>query len=101
MIVSVNSLIDARHNHGINTGDKADYVREIGAWIGYLLHTNAPITEFNVEDHLTKACPDLSRAERNEARVLYSLVFQLMKTQSLLFYEDTLCQLLRELAVSR
>ena len=54
--------------------------------VGYLLHTNAPITEFNLEDHLTKVCPDLSRAERNEARVLYSRVFQLMKTQSLLFY---------------
>ena len=61
-------------------------MREIGALIGYLLHTHSPITEFNFEDHLTEVCPDLSRAERSEARVCYSLVYQLMKSQSLLFY---------------
>ena len=86
LVVSLNSLIDARYNHGLNTGDKADYVREIGALIGYLLHTHSPITEINFEARLTEVCPDLSRAERTEARVRYSLVFQLMKTQSLLFY---------------
>ena len=75
LVVNLNSLIDARHSHGLQTGDKADYVREIGALIGYLLHINAPVTEFNFEYHLTKVCPDLSRAERNEARVFYSLVF--------------------------
>ena len=54
--------------------------------VGYLLHTPSPIIEFNFEDHLTETCPDLSRAERTEARVLYSLVFQMMKAQSLLFH---------------
>ena len=85
-VVHLNSLIDARHNHGLNTDDEAGYVREIGALVGYLLHAQSAITEFNFEDHLTEVCPDLIRAERTEARVFYSLVFQLMKTQSLLFY---------------
>ena len=82
----MNSLIDARHNHGLNTDDKAGYVKEVGALIGHLLHTQSPITEFNFEDHVPETCPDLSRAERTEARVLYSLVFQMMKAQSLLFH---------------
>ena len=82
----MNSLIDARHSHVLNTGDKAGCVREIGALFRYLPHTQSPITEFNFEDHLTEVCPDLSRAERTEARVLYSLVFQLVKAQSLFFY---------------
>ena len=115
LVVNVNSLIDARHNHGLNTGDTAEYVRKMCALVGYFLHKNAPIIEFNLEDHLTKVCPDLSKAERNEARVFYSLVFQLMKTQSLLFYgryiayaryiasalKRSRCYSVKELVVSR
>ena len=86
LVVNLNSLIDARHKHGLNTGDKSGYVRDIGALIGFLLHTQSPSTQFHFEDHLAEVCPDLSRAERTEAHVFYSLVFQLMKTQSLLFY---------------
>ena len=86
LAVNLNSLIDARHNHGIDTGDKATWVREIGAMVGYLLHTQSPITEYNFDDHLIERCPDLSNAERREAQVLYALVFQLMKAQSLFFH---------------
>ena len=75
LVVNLNRLIDAHHNHGLDTGDKATYVKKIGALVGYLVHTQSPITEFNFEDHLTETCPDLSRAERTEARVLYSLLF--------------------------
>ena len=87
LVVNLNSLIDARHNHGIDTGDKAIYVREIGALVGYLLHAQSPITEYNFDDHLIERCPDLSKAERTEAHMLYALVFQLMKAQSLFFHE--------------
>ena len=86
LVVNLNSLIDVRHNHGLDTGDKAPYVREIGALVGYLIHTQSPVTEYNFEDHLTERCPDLSKVERREARVFYSLVFQLLKAQSLLFH---------------
>ena len=61
-------------------------MREIGALVGSLLHTQSPITEYNFDDHLTERCPDLSKAERREAQVLYALVFQLMKAQSLFFH---------------
>ena len=101
LFVNLNSLIDACHNHGIDTGDKAIFAKEIGALVGDLLHTQSPITDYNFEDHLIERCPDLSRAERTEARVLYSLVCQLMKAQSLLFQEDTLLLPLREQAASR
>ena len=86
LVVNLNRLIDARHNHGLDTGDKATYVNEIDALVGYLLHTRSPITEYNFDDHLTERCPDLSKAERTEARVLYALVFQRMKAQSLFFH---------------
>ena len=86
MVVNLNSLIDVLHNHGLDTGDKAPYVWEICALVGYLLHTQSPLTEYNFEDHLIERCPDLSKVERREARVFYSLVFQLLKAQSLLFH---------------
>ena len=38
--VNLNSLIEARHVHGIETGDKAACVREVGSLFAYLLHTN-------------------------------------------------------------
>ena len=41
LVVNLNSLIDARHNHGIDTGDKAIYVREIGALVGYFYSTHS------------------------------------------------------------
>ena len=91
LVVNLNRLIDARHNHGLDTGDKATFVKEIGALVGYLLHTQFPITEFNFEDHLTETCPDLSRAERTEARVLYAPVLQLMKAQSMLLSRKMHC----------
>ena len=36
LVVNLNSLIDARHNHGLDNGDKAPYVREMGALVEYL-----------------------------------------------------------------
>ena len=86
LAVNLNSLIDTRHNHGIETGDKATCVKEVGALVGFLLHTQSPITEYNFYDYLTERCPDLCKAERTEARAIYALVFQLLKAQSLFFH---------------
>ena len=58
-ISSIISLIDIRHNNGIDTGDKAICVREVGALVGFLLHTQSPITEYNFDDYLAERCPDL------------------------------------------
>ena len=75
LTVNLNSLIDARHNHGIETGDKATCVKEVGALVGFLLHTQSPITEYNFDDYLAERCPDLCKAERTEARAIYALYF--------------------------
>ena len=86
LCITLNSLIEARHIHGLPTADKAEHVTKIGSMFGFLLHTNAPLTEFNFDDHLIQTCPELIKAERSEARVLYALVLQLMKAQSMLFH---------------
>ena len=67
-------LIEARHSHGINTGDKVACVRKIVPLFAYLNHTNALITELNFCDLLMKRCLNLSKIERLEAHVLYSQV---------------------------
>lgn len=86
LCISLNSLIEGRHFHGLNTADKAEHVIKIGSLFGFLLHTNAPLTEFNFDDHLTQTCPDLMKAERNQVRELYAPVLQLMKAQSMLLH---------------
>ena len=53
LCIALNSLIEARHIHGLPTADKAEHATKIGSIVGFLLHTNAPLTELNVDDHLT------------------------------------------------
>ena len=69
-----------------DSSSRKDILRMIDAKI-QKLRCNIHLLVVNVNSHhLTQVCPDLSKAERNEARLLYSLVLQLMETQSLLFY---------------
>ena len=49
-------LIEAKHVHGIDTGDNIANVQDVASLSAYLNHTNAPITEYNFNDYLRKKC---------------------------------------------